>query len=191
MISFQPMRRLTIFAATLTLAAEIVGIAAQSAHAIQVQDGTVWFEKSPRLVATTTTFNNAYVWGATYYFTLSLPENAGEPLQRVTITQIEGLDNIRYQLEDSYAFEGRRRDKGKKLTLGEVTRNRDNREVSVTFDPPVPPGKTVTIALRPVRNPFDDGIYLFGVKAFPAGEKAYGLNLGVGRLQFYRRGYIF
>ncbi|MBW4576856.1 MAG: DUF2808 domain-containing protein [Aphanothece sp. CMT-3BRIN-NPC111] len=185
------MRLLTVFATTLTLAAEIVGIVGQSAHAIQLQDGTVWFEKSPSLIATTTTFNNTYVWGATYYFTLSLPENAGEPLQRVTITQIEGLDNIRYQLEDSYAFEGRRRDKGKKLTLGEVTRNRDNREVSVTFDPPVPPGKTVTIALRPVRNPFDDGIYLFGVKAFPAGEKAYGLNLGVGRLQFYRRGYIF
>ncbi len=137
-------------------------------------------------MAATTTFKDAYVWGATYYFTILVPENAGEPLQRVTIAQVEGVDDIRYQLEETSAFEGASGNKGQRLALGEVTANRETRTVSVTLSQPVPPGKTVTIGLNPVRNPFDDGIYLFGVTAFPAGEKAHGLYLGVGRLQFYR-----
>ena len=89
------------------------------------------------------------MWGATYYFTISVPENAGEPLQRVTITQQEGADNIRFNLEDSRAFVGTRNRKGERLTLGEVTREREKKTVSETFDPPVTPGKTVTIGLPP------------------------------------------
>jgi hypothetical protein len=183
------MRLSMIFAAALTLAAGIVGLAGNSAIGIQLKDGTVWFEKSPRLVAATTTFNDANVWGATYYFTIAVPENAVEPLQRVTIAQVEGVDDIRYRLEESSAFEGARWDKGKRLGIGEVTMNRETRTVSVRFSQPVPAGKTVTIGLNPVRNPFDAGVYQFGVTAFPAGEKAHGLYLGVGRLQFYRHLY--
>jgi len=33
--------------------------------------------------------------------TISVPPNAGEPLQRVTITQREGADDIRFGLEDT------------------------------------------------------------------------------------------
>jgi hypothetical protein len=58
----------------------------------------------------------------------------------------------------------------------------------VTFDPPVPPGKIITIGLRPTRNPLYDGVYLFRVTAFPPGEKATGQFLGFGRLQFYTDG---
>lgn len=185
------MRGSTIFAATLAVTAGLWGISNPPTRAIQLADGTVHFEKAPELVAATTTFNSVDVWGATYFFTIAVPFNAGEPLQRVTIAQIEGLDNIRYNLKDSYAFEGKRSREGAKVKLGEVSIDRDKRTVSVNFDPPVPPGKTVTIALRPVRNPFSSGVYLFGVTAFPAGEKAYGLYLGVGRMHFYRRGGFF
>jgi len=121
------------------------------------------------------------------FITIAVPFNAGEPLQRVMIAQIEGLDNIPYNLKDSYAFEGTRSREDKKVKTGQVTIDRDK----VKFDPLVPPGKTVTIALRPVRNPFSSGVYLFGVTAFPAGEKAYGLYLGVGRMHSYRRGGFF
>lgn len=154
-------------------------------QAIQLADGTVYFVQPPRLAEATTTFNGVNMWGATYYFTLTLPKTAGEPLQKVTINQREGGYNIRYDLEDTRAFVGTRRDKGAKLTLGEVTRNRETQTVSVTFDPPVPPGKIVTIGLRPVRNPMFSGIYLFGVTAFPIGEKSHGQFLGFGRLHFY------
>lgn len=188
MMSVLTMRFLRILGSTLTIATGVVGIVGQSAPAVELRDGTLWFDRAPRLVAATTTFDNVDVWGATYYFTINLPPKAGEPLKRVVINQIEGLDDIEYQLKDTSAFEGMPRSKGKKVTLGEVTMNQEKRTISVTFDPPVQPGTTVTVGLVPVRNPLTDGVYLFGVTTFPAGEeRRNGLYLGVGRLQFYRR----
>jgi len=43
----------------------------------------------------------------------------------------------------------------------------------------------VTIGVKPRRNPDFGGVYLFGVTAFPAGEKSRGLYLGAGRLHFF------
>lgn len=179
------MRVLTRFSTTLVLAASIWGVSTPLTQAVQLPDGTVSFEKSPRLIDATTTYNQTDVWGATYYFTLELPADAGEPLQQVTINQRQGVDRIQFDLEDSLAFEGTRRHKGERLTLTEVTENAETGAISVMLDPPLAPGQTVTIGLRPVRNPWTGGVYLFGVTAFPAGEKPYGLYLGVGRLHFY------
>ncbi len=164
------------------------GVTPQVTQAVRLRDGTVHFVQPPDLIDATTTFNSVNVWGATYYFTINIPEKAGEPLGKVIITQRQGGDNIRYKLDDSRAFEGTRKDKGTRLTLGEVTRDRETRTVAVNFNPPVPPGKTVTIGLRPVKNPMSSGVYLFGVTAFPAGEKSYGQFIGFGRLHFYSDG---
>jgi hypothetical protein len=67
------MRVSTVFGATLAASASIWAIAAPSTQAIQLADGTVSFEKPPNLISATTTYNATYVWGATYYFTLELP----------------------------------------------------------------------------------------------------------------------
>lgn len=171
------------------MTAGIGGYTAELAQAVQLRDGTVYFVQPPDLVEATTTFNRANVWGATYYFTINVPENAGEPLQRVTITQREGVDNIRFDLEDSRAFVGTRSNKGARLPLGSVARDREKRSVSVIFDPPVTPGQIVTIGLRPVQNPRSSGVYLFGVTAFPVGEKSHGQFLSFGRLHFYGDGF--
>jgi hypothetical protein len=179
------MRVLTIFGATLALTASILGVAVPSIQAIQLADGTVAFEKPPRLVDAQTTYNGTSMIGARYYFTLSLPENAGEPLGRVTISQRQAFEDIRFELEDTRAFEGTPRRKGEKLAIAKVTEDDKTKTISVAFDPPVAPGKTLTVELRPYRNPWTGGAYIFGVTAFPVGEKAYGLYLGVGRLQFY------
>lgn len=178
------MRVSVLLGTTLAVAVGIGGVTAQVTQAIQLR-GTVYFAYPPDLVDATTTFKAVNVWGATYYFTISVPKNAGEPLQRVTITQQEGADNIRFKLEDSRAFVGTRNRKGERLTLGEVTKERDTRTVFVNFDPPVTPGKTVTIGLRPVKNPRISGVYLFGVTAFPVGKKSHGQFIGFGRLHFY------
>lgn len=179
------MRAATWFSIALSLTIGIEGVATQVTQAVQLRDGTVYFVQPPSLVSATTTYKGVNVWGATYYFTISLPENAGEPLQRVTITQREGAENIRYDLDNTRAFVGTSDRKGSRLTLGAVTRTRETRTVSVNFDPPVTPGQTVTIALRPVKNPSFSGVYLLGVTAFPVGEKSHGQFLGFGRLQFY------
>lgn len=171
--------------AAMVAMASISAIAPELARGVQLRDGTISFVQQPRLVEATTTLKDINAWGATYYFTIDLPQKAGEPLQKVTFNQHEGVDNIRFDLEDTRAFVGTRRNKGENIALGAVTRDRKTRTVTVVFDPPVTPGKTITIGLRPVQNPFSSGVYLFGVKAFPAGEKTAGQFMGYGRLQFY------
>ncbi|MBD2383873.1 DUF2808 domain-containing protein [Cylindrospermum sp. FACHB-282] len=175
------MRLARLFSTTL-IAISVIG---GNADAIQFQDGTVYFVHPPRLVETATTFNDVRVWGATYYFTVTLPEDAGEPLQRITINQREGVDDIRYDLHNSFAFEGNRSGKQQRVKLKDATSNQKTRTVSLRFEEPVPPGKTITIALKPWQNPSFEGIYLFGVTAFPTGEKSHGQFLGFGRLHFY------
>ncbi len=155
------------------------------AQGVQLSDGKVYFVQPPALLSVRTTFNDTYVWGATYYFTLNLPENAGEPLEQVKINQYQGGDNIEFYLKSTEAFVQIPGKKEQKLKLGSVSRDEKTRTVSVVFDPPVSPGTKVKIGLYPVHNPQFDGIYLFGVTAFPMGENPYGQFLGYGRLQFY------
>jgi hypothetical protein len=94
------MRVSTLLGTTLALIAGIGGVT-EVTQAVQLRDGTVYFVQPPDLVDATTTFNSANVWGATYYFTINIPQEAGESLQRVTISQREGTDNIRYNLSDT------------------------------------------------------------------------------------------
>lgn len=170
---------------TLAVTLGVGVLATQVAQAVKLGDGTVAFVQPPDLIDATSTFKSVNVWGATYYFTINVPEKAGEPLGKITIIQREGGDNIRYDLDDSRAFEGTRSDRGERFQLGEVTRDRKTRTVVVNFNPPIQPGNTITIGLRPVRNPMSSGVYLFGVTAFPAGEKSRGQFIGFGRLHFY------
>ena len=147
------------------------------ASRVQPPDGTVAFTQPPLLVGAKTPYPDTDVPDTTYYFTLELSPNA---------SQTEGSQLIRFDLKHSYAFEGTQGHQGPKLPLQPPAKG-DSRtqNITVTFDPPVPPGKTVTIALRTVRNPLYDGVYLFGVTAFPAGEQTTGQFIGYGRLQFY------
>lgn len=159
----------------------------QSAQAVHMSDGTVYFDTPPSLDHAYNTSNQTTASNSVYYFTLTVPENAGEPLQRISITQQNSETAARlvqYNTDDTQAFTGTHRHKGEPLTVGQTTFDRDTQTVAVTLDPPVPPGTTVTIGLHPVRNPRMDGVYLFGVTAYPAGEQAYGQFLGYGRLTF-------
>ncbi len=155
----------------------------QSLNAVQLADGTVYFTQPPSLVKAITTFRNPGV-PATYYFTLDLPATAGEPLQRVTFKQQQGSEDIGFNLKHSEAEAEAPSQPRQKLNLGEVTSDPKSHTVSVTFDPPVSPGRTIIIGLHPVGNPLFGGVYLFGVIAFPVGEKVHGQFLGYGRLQF-------
>ncbi|MBN3889821.1 MAG: DUF2808 domain-containing protein [Nostoc sp.] len=179
------MRLTTLFGITLSLAIGIGEVTLPVTQAVQLRDGLVYFVQPPTLVEATTTYKEVDVLSATYYFTINVPENAGESLQKVMIAQKEGSENIRYRLDDTRAFIGTRDRKETQLKLGSVTNDRKTRTVSVNFDPPVTPGQTITIALRPVSNPSFSGVYLLGVTAFPVGEKSHGQFLGFGRFQFY------
>ena len=167
------------------IAAAIVASVPLAGRAVQVADGTVYFDSPPRLEKAVTTIDSPRAFGATYYFTLTIPEDAGEPLGRLTVAQHEGFDEVRYRDEKTLAFEGDRWNRGEEVSLGLVASDRETNTISVRFDPPVEPGNRITVGLKPVRNPDLDGIYLFGVTAYPVGEKAHGQFLGFGRLHFY------
>lgn len=178
----------TLLGTILALVIVLEGAIAAPATAVRLANGTVSFVQPPRLLAATTPYTDTNVWRPTYYFTIDLPPTADEPLESVTFFQVEGTTRIRFAQENSFAFEGTRDRRGPKLTLKSLKSDPKATEVTVTFDPPVPPGKTVTIGLRPTQNPSYGGVYLFGVTAFPPGERAAGQFLGYGRLQFYQDG---
>ncbi|AFY31743.1 hypothetical protein Cal7507_1272 [Calothrix sp. PCC 7507] len=156
------------------------------ADAVTLRDGTVSFVQPPRLVSATTPYNNTNTWDTTYYFTLELPATAGEPLQRVSFNQIQGVEEIEFNQKTTFAFEGTRGREGANIAInGEKNSDRQKRTFTITFDPPVTPGRTVTVGLKTFRNPSFDGVYLIGVTAFPSGQKTAGQFLGIGRLHFY------
>ncbi|WP_245817723.1 DUF2808 domain-containing protein [Hydrococcus rivularis] len=150
-------------------------------------NGRTTFERSPELIRAATNFNQAGMSGAAYHFTIKVPENAGEPLQAVTISQRQGRSPIEFEVSKSRAFEGDSFAGGTEMPLASIGGSQSaNGDVTVVFAPPVPPGKTVTVVLKAKRNPNLAGIYLFGVTAYPVGEGSPGLYLGSGRLAFDR-----
>ncbi|MEO0409475.1 MAG: DUF2808 domain-containing protein, partial [Cyanobacteria bacterium P01_A01_bin.135] len=121
-----------------------------------------------------------------YYFTIDLAANAGQPLQQVTFKQVEGLEFPKFDVDDTRAFAGDRRSPGVDLPLGLVLTDPLSRSVTVTFDPPLPPGQEFTVALN-ARNPGRDGAYLYQVVVYPEGDdRARGRVIGTGRLMFRR-----
>lgn len=153
---------------------------------LPLSPATMALAESPLLVATTTTFNAIGVKQAVYYFTLQVPANSREPVQRVTFTQRQGLEQIGFDEEGSYAFVGTPNRKGEKLAIALSTNDRQNQTTTVTFNQPLTPGQTITIALRPFRNPAYEGVYLFELAALPSAPSTQIQTIGIGRLQFYQ-----
>ncbi len=162
-----------------------LGVAHGSVEAIELADGTTYFLNPPRLLGAITSQDGTFIWGATYYFTLELPENAGEPLQKVAIVQEGGLGRPLFDASSTEVFEGTRNRLGKSLAIQNVNLDPDVPALVIEFNPPIPPGRTITIRLYPVKNPTVAGTYLYGVTAFPTGKKPFGQYLGVGQIRIY------
>jgi hypothetical protein len=154
-------------------------------EATTLADGTTYFLNPPRFLGAIATQDGTNIWSASYYFTLNLPANAGEPLRTVVITQQGGLGRPMFDEETIQAFEGTRIRRGKNLTIAASHFDSDTQTLTVTFDPPVPPGRILTLRLSPVRNPSVPGTYLYGVTAFPDGTKPFGQFIGVGQIRIY------
>ncbi|MDJ0570475.1 MAG: DUF2808 domain-containing protein [Pleurocapsa sp. MO_192.B19] len=169
---------------TLVFGSMLWGANISTTSAVQLADGTVAFASPPRLLDAITTFRAVRARGAKYYFTISLPSTSDEPLQKVTINLRKGADNINYRLDKTIAAVGTARDRTQEIAIESATFDDETETITVTFAKPIAAGTTFTIGLRPKRNPDLGGTYLFGVTAFPAGEKSQGIYLGAARLQF-------
>lgn len=164
------------------------------AQAVQLADGKTYFLQPPRFEGATATQKTAYFWGSTYYFTLTVPANAGESLQAVMIAPEDGPDRARFDTRQTEAV-AKTSDREARVALKAVTQDPKTHAITVTFDSPVAPGSTVRIGLYAERNPDVGGVYLYGITAYPTGEQPYGQFLGYGRIQitdreFFRRGFF-
>lgn len=153
--------------------------------AVKAPDGTVAFESGIALVDAHATFSGVRVRQARYYFDLELPDDLGEPLKRVVIRQRTGGDEVDFKPDKTTAYIGNHRNKKEPLELIAFV-DEATSEITVEFDRPIPPGNSLTVGIKPRRNPDYGGVYLFGVTAYPPGDKPVGLYLGPGRLHFYR-----
>lgn len=151
--------------------------------AIQFPDGRIAFDSPPRLIKAESNYPQPNM-PSTYYFTLDIPANAGEPLKAVKIVQRENLETIDYKDNATRVFQGNRQERGTQVPLVSIGGPTKPGMITVVFDSPVEPGETVTVALKAKRNPTYGGIYQFGVTAYPAGEKSIGQFLGYTRVEF-------
>lgn len=145
------------------------------------------FTQPPRFVEAIATHNTSDASTSTYYFTIEVPEDAGEALRRIQLEQIEGVDFVRLREGKHVAFLGTRSERGEEIPIAKVKRDRDGRIFTVTLDQPVPPGNNVTIGLRPVRNPDTGGVYLYRVGVSAHQPSSPFQIIGVARLHFYDR----
>jgi hypothetical protein len=152
-------------------------------QAIELGPEKTFFDSAPRLVRTSASQNSRRS-PSTYYFTIEVPSEAGEALEAVTISQKSNLEEIDFNLGNSYAFRGGGLS-GQPISLSQIgsSQPREN-EVTLVFDQPVLPGNTVTIAVDVDQNPLYGGVYQFGVTAFSQGRLSPGLYLGTGRIGF-------
>lgn len=159
---------------------------ARATSVVLNQAGQTFFSHPPQIIRAAASQSGAYI-PSTYEFTLTVPEDAGQPLQSVTIAQTENLETIRFNLDKSKAFLGQRLTASSEIPLASVTNGSTDspNDVTIVFDQPVEPGSTVTISLAGQRNLRWGGVYLFGVTAYPSGENGLGQFLGYQRINFY------
>lgn len=168
-----------------------LGLAFPSAIAVQGQnapypDNATFFTGTPpSLVDVDANFNSINIPDARYYFSISLPQGGVEPLGKVTLHQQASPSPISFDLGQTQVFLGMPSQRGDSLSNQSTSIGGDSETIVVQFNPPIAPGNTVTIGLLAEQNPAVEGIYQFRVQAFPAGTSPVGLDLGVGRLQFY------
>ena len=120
----------------------VIASPTQIAQSVQFADGRIVFDHPPQLLGARPSINSAAFLGADYHFTIAIPENAGEALQRVTFIQTSGAKPIKFNLRQTRAYLNQ--DIKQPTSVDEAVV--DNQGiVSVSFDPPLQPGETVTI----------------------------------------------
>jgi len=157
-----------------------------SAQAGQLADGQTFFNAPPLFQGATTTFSGVSIDAAKYYFSFSLPANAGEPIAQINFQQQPNPDPIDFDATQTLAFAGSQNNLGVALPIESSEWDKNTGILTVRLAPPIAPGTDFVVRLKPLSNPDVPGTYQFRVSAFPAGNSPQAMDLGVGQLQFYR-----
>ena len=161
-----------------------VVVGAPAVRAVELQ-GQTWFAKPPWTVEFRNYYSYAMQSGGEYYFTVTLPEQAGVGLGGLLIQQTRGVDTtFGFDVNATRAFLGVPRREGRPLPV-ESRFDQNSRQFDIRFPEPPQPGQTVTLALRPWNNPNQADTYMFSVQAVPAGPNPVPASLGFATLAIY------
>lgn len=156
------------------------------ALSVTLGDGRTAFSRPPQLLGASVSPDRTNARVATYRFSVSHPNTAGEPLQAIELAQQPNLEAIRFNLDLARAETSDRSLLPSSLDL--LTQPTGPDKLRIAFEPPIPPGTEFELVLKARRNPRRGGTYLFGVEAFPRGNNSQSQFLGYGRFQFHERG---
>ncbi|MBW4521029.1 MAG: DUF2808 domain-containing protein [Scytolyngbya sp. HA4215-MV1] len=152
------------------------------AIATPIGNGQYAFDRAPRVVRLTSNIIQTNQPGDTYRLVITVPENAGAPLQAIRISQPNNQEAIVFKPNQTRIFANNPATEIPQVSVGGTENTND---LLIVLHHPVQPGQTVTFYLKPQQNPSQDGAYLLGITAYPSGENSPGLFLGYGRLTFH------
>lgn len=159
-------------------------LAPHAAVAVELR-GSTYFASPPWKAEWLTYSSNVAQGNVDHYITIALPDRAGVGLGELGIAQIRGVDTgFLSRINRVRAFVGRPRREGPPITV-QAAFDASSGQWRVLFLEPVPPGSTVTVALRAWRNPWWSDTYLFQVVAWPAGPDPMPSPVGVATLRIY------
>lgn len=139
-------------------------------------NGQYTFDRAPRFMEVNVSSPQADVPDTLYQLTITVPQDAGAPLQAIRITQPKNQNVVRFQPNTARVFA---ENPAAEIPLARIGGDQpENSELTVEFQYPVQPGQTITINFNPEHNPASGGVYLLGVTAYPIGDNSPGLFLG-------------
>jgi hypothetical protein len=150
------------------------------------QTGRSFFIHPPQLLRVTASQVGSNL-ASTYEVSLKVPEDAGQGLKAIKISQSSNLEVINFNVSQSQALVRRQDGADSPLALASVggPQMAQPGEVTVVFEQPVMPGSMVTVMIPTLANPTFGGVYEFGVTAYPSGDNPLGQFLGLRRINFY------
>lgn len=151
---------------------------------------TTAFATALQLKRASTLYSLARYYPATYQFAVTIPLEANQPLARLTIGVPNNFGVFGVNLPDPGSVSVYL--SSNPDSLGALSAQRplpakisiDGRTVVIDFDQPVPPGTTVGVDFKEIRNPKQAGTYLFDIGAFPVGSRPVKQFVGFGRVTF-------
>jgi hypothetical protein len=153
----------------------------QPTYAREITERQEAFTTSPRLIRSATTFLQKNNSVARYQFTIEVPKNSGETLKSIKVTQKQNVETVVFNPNKTRAALGNNIS-GIDIPLAATGGESKPGEITVVFDKPIEPGNTVTISVKPRRNPSVGGVYLFGITAYPTEGNSGEVYLGSGRI---------
>lgn len=152
----------------------LLSLSAPAVQASQLENGQVQFDRSPVLVESGAIASRSQS-GGIYYFTIRLPQDAGESLGAVLIALQTNQRDTQFDLDQTEAFLGTPSDRATDLRLQSVQQQQPD-QIRLTFAAPIPPGATFTVGLHPSERPGRHR-YEFEVTAFPSSGSPASTNV--------------